>query len=343
MKRLFALMAALVLSASFMTGCGKDATAPTGVDALATVSSEQCPFTPGGFGAPVTLWAGQNINAGTVSLSIQGDNLVVTYNTINGWGLYEAHLAVATSLDGIPRNKSGNPQIGLFPYKATNLNGVTSYSFTVSLTALGVCCDDQLVVAAHAVVGKQTASGGFETQTGWAEGTRFVTKGSWAMYFQTAGLPCTPVEPPTPPTITCETAFAFSGNQDNCFLNYGFSRWGWVIPTTVGTRTYDVYAGAGQCDLGKGTLVGTVTVSYNGSQVTVTYNMLSGYTMDEAHVYAGSAMFPVGNNGAPTVAPGQYTVVADLDNATSATYTVSGLSGNIYVIVHGVVCGDYSN
>ncbi len=146
--------------------------------------------------------------------------------------------------------------------------------------------------------------------------------------------------PPTPPTTTCETAFAFGNNQDNCFLNYGFNRWGWVIPTTVGSTTYDVYAGAGLCDLSKGTLVGTVTINYNGSQVTVTYNMLSGYTMDEAHVYAGSAMFPQ-KNGVDTVAPGQYTVVSDLTNATTATYTISGLSGDIYVIAHGVVCGSF--
>lgn len=131
------------------------------------------------------------------------------------------------------------------------------------------------------------------------------------------------------PEPVCETAFAFSGDQNDCFINNGFSRWGWSIKINEpGDYTYDIYAGAGQCDLSKGELVGTVDVSYsNAGNVSVTYNIDSSYTVNETHTYAGKNMFPSkkGKKGGPTVAPGQYTISDNLD-------------GEIYVIAHAVVC-----
>ncbi len=126
--------------------------------------------------------------------------------------------------------------------------------------------------------------------------------------------------------VSCETAFARGDNGDTCFIGNGFNRWGWTIgPLTEGDYSYEVYAGAGQCDIDKGELVGTVDVSYMGGDVTVTYNIDPAYTVEETHTYAGYDMFPTGNNGRPTVAPGQYTIGEDL-------------KGEIYVIAHAVVC-----
>jgi hypothetical protein len=46
------------------------------------------------------------------------------------------------------------------------------------------------------------------------------------------------------------------------------------------------------------------------------------------------------NNGAYTVAPGQYsTIHGDLDDVTSNSYTITGLSGEIYVVAHATVYG----
>ena len=125
----------------------------------------------------------------------------------------------------------------------------------------------------------------------------------------------------------CETAFARDTDGANCFLDNGFSRWGWSIQLPdFGDYEYDIYAGAGQCDISKGAMVGTVSISYDAGGIEVTYNILPGYTLDETHTYAGAAMFPM-NDGADTVAPGQY-------------YIEDNLSGSIYVIAHAVVCGD---
>ena len=129
------------------------------------------------------------------------------------------------------------------------------------------------------------------------------------------------------PEPSCETAFARGTDGDTCFIGEGFSRWGWSIgPLAEGTEaSYDVYAGAVQCDISKGELVGTVDVSYVDGNVTVTYNIDTAYNVSATHTYAGSAMFPLDKNGAPTVAPGQY-------------YIEDDLSGNIYVIAHADVC-----
>ncbi|MGX1930484.1 hypothetical protein [Flagellimonas sp. 2504JD4-2] len=126
----------------------------------------------------------------------------------------------------------------------------------------------------------------------------------------------------------CETAFARGNDGNTCFLDEGFSRWGWTIgPLSEGTSaTYEIYSGAGQCDISKGELVGTVDVSYAVGDVEVTYNFFDGVVVSETHTYAGNDMFPT-KNGDPTVAPGQYSIE---DN----------LSGDIYVIAHAVVCGD---
>ena len=85
-----------------------------------------------------------------------------------------------------------------------------------------------------------------------------------------------------------------------------------------------MWAGAGQCDLSNGILVGTVTVDYTSGTVTFDFKLDPSVSLEEYHVYAGVGMFPTGNNGELTVAPGQYTIGTDL-------------SGPVYVIVHAVV------
>ncbi|NNK82120.1 MAG: T9SS type A sorting domain-containing protein, partial [Flavobacteriaceae bacterium] len=122
-------------------------------------------------------------------------------------------------------------------------------------------------------------------------------------------------------------------------------RWGWSnYYETEGTYTMDLYAGAAHCDVNNGVFVGTATVDYNNGEVYVTYNMLGdgedwfNYVMTEAHVYVGCDATP-NINGSPTVAPGQYTVVADdLDNVTTYQVGPIAASGAINVIVHAVTC-----
>ena len=125
-----------------------------------------------------------------------------------------------------------------------------------------------------------------------------------------------------------DTAYAKSDDAE-CFIPT-FSNWGWTNPALPGEYTWDLWAGAGQCDTSKGTLVGSVTVAYDGGgYVTVTFNVDAPYILEETHVYADYDMFPQIRQGrrgwVDTVAPGQY-------------YNDSPFDGSeVYVIAHAVV------
>lgn len=309
----------------------------------------QCVATADGSGVQTqTLYAGQTIEAGTVSVEVVGTDLVVTYNTSGGWELVETHLWVGNDLADMPQTRQGNPKIGNFPYNSGDITGSTSYSISVPLAVLGFSCpsdDADYYVAAHAALRKPDGAGGYQTETGWADGSRFVERGMWGTFFAiTLTCECGPNEPPPEPT--CETAFAVGAT---CFLDLDldndgigdFNRWGWTIgPLSAGSYTFDIYAAAGQCDLNKGTLVGTLTVDYDGSQATITYTTIEGFTMDETQLYVGNDILP--DNDGYTVAPGQYGNIHDeLNGATTDTFVITGLSGEIYVVAHAVVCGNY--
>jgi hypothetical protein len=114
--------------------------------------------------------------------------------------------------------------------------------------------------------------------------------------------------------------------QANAFCDNGFSNWGWSNQIGPGSYTWDLWAGAAQCDTSKGTLVGSVDVVYDGDgYVTVEFNIFDGYLLGTTAVYADYDLFPNLRNGNPTVAPGQY-------------YNASPFDGSvIHVIAHANV------
>ena len=149
-----------------------------------------------------------------------------------------------------------------------------------------------------------------------------------------------------PEMFNCETAFA-RGDAATCFLPT-FDRWGWtnlISPTANEGDTYvmPLWSGAAQCDTEKGTHVGNAIVTYFNGTVTVEYDMFEGFVLKEAHVYVGTNPYPVitkGKKSEETVAPGQYNYnsgpLDDVDGLTDIVFT--GLTGNVYIIVHGVAC-----
>jgi hypothetical protein len=145
----------------------------------------------------------------------------------------------------------------------------------------------------------------------------------------------------------CETFFAKGDdNEATCFLDDGFNRWGWTNgPLSTGEYTFDLYAGAGQCDIEKGTLVGSLTINYYELTGTaeIGFEMSEGFVLSETHLYIGNEPYLTDKKGKPTVAPGQFPYQHELDGAGFDPYTINDLSGEIYVIGHGVVCGDDSN
>ncbi len=138
-----------------------------------------------------------------------------------------------------------------------------------------------------------------------------------------------------------ETAFAYGDDYATCFRCFDFDMdgkrdfksWGWSNgPLGPNYYEFEIWAGAAKCNLAKGTLVGTLTVDYDGSTAIVAYMMDAGWTMGFAQLYVDGEPLPRGD-GDYTVAPGRYPYKYYVDGPTH-TFTVTGLSGDIYVVAH---------
>ena len=125
----------------------------------------------------VTLWAGQNIDVGTVSVWNDGENLYVKYETTDDWYFTETHLHVATALENIPQTKKGNPIPGHFDYPIEYDSPVQENTNVINLEDCGFEVGDELYIAAHAVVQKVV-----QEETAWGAGDEFPGN-NWAMYF----------------------------------------------------------------------------------------------------------------------------------------------------------------
>jgi hypothetical protein len=137
--------------------------------------AQECTSSP----LQVALIAGQNFYAGTVTVALSGAQVCVTYETVGGWEITATHLAVATSLEGIPQTKGGNPQPGQFPYSATHTPPVTTFTYCVPNPGDG---SQPLYVATHASVQQVGSSGAIvQRQTAWSGPYGFPGK-NWATY-----------------------------------------------------------------------------------------------------------------------------------------------------------------
>ncbi|MGD9212048.1 MAG: hypothetical protein PVI90_14800, partial [Desulfobacteraceae bacterium] len=206
------------------------------------------------------LYAGQTVDVGAVCAEVSGDDLLVTYETSGGWQLEETHLWVGTDIADMPQTRQGNPKIGNFPYAFSDITGATLYSIAMPLTDIGFSCSTDSMnyfVSAHAALQKVDNNGNvIQTETGWADGDRFVERGMWGTYF-TISLTCDTTTIGT--GDRCETAFVYGGGTNtidsditNSFLEIDedgdgvgdFNRWGWSIGTLgQGSYEFDIYAG----------------------------------------------------------------------------------------------------
>lgn len=311
------------------------------------------------------IYAGQTIKVGTVTyddIDADGDNLddvlQVTLQTIDGWEFTDISFFVGATLSALPTNKSGNPIPGQFPFKTGSITGATSYTFKIPFSSLDFSCpsssNSNYYVAVHASLKKLISIGTYQTETGWGDGLRLVSRGNWAMYNQIFISCDLKNEPPV--AATTETAFAFDGDQTGCFQNYALfldnpQRWGWTNgPISQGVYTFKILAGAGLCDVNKGVYVGDLHLDYSGSTVKVSYNLKGvdpetniPYELREVHLYVGNEEFPKILNGAQageyTIAPGKFPYKAS--NLTGQTYsfTINNFSGSLFMIAHAVVYG----
>eukprot|EP00121_Abeoforma_whisleri_P001210 Awhi_evm1s1077 len=114
------------------------------------------------------------------------------------------------------------------------------------------------------------------------------------------------------------------------------NRWGWEIRLEYGnTYTFDLWAGAGQCDTGKGVKVGTVSVDYTTStKVTATFNLDSNdFGFEDAHIYVEDTMLT-------NSAFGTWTQTQDAISGLSTTFVIENLDENnpiLYTSYHATI------
>jgi len=339
MKRLTKLMA-ITLTVFAITSCSEDlldnftASEPTSSEVI-DPAGEVSPYC----GSQTwTLWAGQHMDYGTLTVANDETNLYVTYTATTGT-FGTLHLWVGTDMSLLPKNNQGTPIPGHFPY-VFDASGLTTYTFVIPLANISFfagCDNTKFYVVAHAEMGGETAFGGDIAGTG---------TNRW-YYYAEYNVVCCQTPPPPPSYDKLGTAFAKGGyvfttdkksNPENLpSLKLTRNRWGWAINIKeIGYTYYELWVGAGLNYTSKGMLVGGVSIEYNGSQAIVTYNLDPGYAIEEAHIYAGDFK-------PTTLAPGQYGNTAYFDpfvSSYSLTVDVSDSNGDgVWFIVHAVAYG----
>jgi hypothetical protein len=266
----------------------------------------------------------------------------------DGWQLTEAHLWIGENIVDMPQTRKGNPRVGNFPYHSGDITSATSWTFDIPLADLGnepYVCDKAFHIAAHAAVRKDLG-GEWRTETAWGAGERFVERGSWGTYF-TILFTCSPLLPI--PIMKCESAFAYGGTTlATCFSAIDedgdgvpdFTGWGWSNgPLGPGVYEFGLYAGAARCNLTRAELVGTVRLDYNGSVAIVTYDLVGDYVLRETHLWIGSEMLARDRALELSIAPCDYPFIHEnLDGAIWDQFVITGLSGDINMVAHAVVC-----
>lgn len=128
----------------------------------------------------VTLWAGQHIDVGHVTVFNDADDLYIRIETTGGWSLTETHVGIATNLEEIPQTGSGNPQVGHFDLAAEHDPPVSYYEYHVNYAYEP---GQELFLAVHAAVVLMDDGGNpIQEETAWADGYDFPGN-NWATYF----------------------------------------------------------------------------------------------------------------------------------------------------------------
>lgn len=129
----------------------------------------------------VDLIAGQNYVAGTVSIDVDEQDLILTYRTVDGWSIEETHMSIGDCGEQwVPTTGAGNPKIGQFEHASGQGDDITEVIYLINKDAVS----DIYCFAAHAVVQRSGAR-----ETAWAEGVDFGGN-SWAMYVEARKSDC---------------------------------------------------------------------------------------------------------------------------------------------------------
>jgi len=110
----------------------------------------------------------KSVDAGTLTYSMDGLNITVTYSANTGWGISETHVWVGNDLENMPAAGNGAPKNGRFPYSNHHDPAVTEFKYTIPLEDVGIAPGDDVYIVAHAVVGEFKGGSLRKTETAYA-------------------------------------------------------------------------------------------------------------------------------------------------------------------------------
>lgn len=120
------------------------------------------------------IWAGQNMEIGTLSVYNDSLYLYVTFSLFDDedWLMEETHVHVAADLSGIPATQhgpnAGIPIPGQFDYTTDHDPLVTEYTYAIELAPYEFECDQTIVIAAHTALVKLDDEGEvIDDETAW--------------------------------------------------------------------------------------------------------------------------------------------------------------------------------
>jgi hypothetical protein len=134
----------------------------------------------------VRLMAGKNIHAGSITVSNDEKNVYISYSSTGEWKIKATQLFIG-ACTAIPKGKTGNPNVGLFPHKEQFPTFTDSWKVSIPVSSLSSC----FCIAAHAELVKVSNGIVVQSETGWGEAVQISPKGSWAMSFEYCIQACT--------------------------------------------------------------------------------------------------------------------------------------------------------
>ena len=291
----------------------------------------------------VTLWAGKTMNAGTVTVTQDANNLYVEYKTSGTWKITETHLNISTS----KFTQRGAP--GQYPYSSSNGTGVTSYKYTIAKTW---SAGTKLYFLAHAVVKQSWGNYCGSSQTAFGGTVVSPQCGSWYATF------CTSVDGAPAPKYTISGAVFNDANGNGVKESGEAGLSGVTISLSNGaTAVSDANGTYSFSNVPTGSYVVTAPAQSGYTQttpasvnVTVTNANITanfGYKPVPVLFSIGGTVFnDLNQNGVfDSGEPGIAGVTVYLNITTLATtdangaYTFSGLSTGSYSVIAGSVDG----
>jgi len=335
----------LMTIVSLLSGCQKSELTETATSPKVDNSVKSTNvYTPCGTQLVANLFENGNTaeSHGLVTIGNDLVNLYINIELFNNMPIQNTYLYIGTpsGLANLPSSHPGNPQyynsidpingtghfdLAAFPYIYPPYPVSSSYTKIIPLSSLPEC----FIIVAFVDIGAPYAS--YTRVSAKATST---TKSS-GYYLEYCKRNCG--------NSGSETAYAKADDVSTCFLEIPgvtSNNWGWsngpIAPGT--TFSWPIYAGAGQCNIANGTLVGTLNVSYGTDGIAIiTYDMGETCHLSETHLYVGNTILYM-KNGKKITAPGQFPFKHEnLNGVTTDTYTITGLTGNIYIVAHSVV------